>query len=59
MAHEYMLMQYYIKYLKDVRGLKDSSVAHYTQALNKISKILKERNMIVDTIYELKDIGEI
>lgn len=52
-------MQYYIKYLKEVRGLSDSSVGHYTQALNKISKILKERDMIADTIYELKDIGEL
>jgi len=57
--HNYMLMQYYIKYLKEVRGLSDSSVGHYTQALNKISKILKERSMITDTIYELKDIGEL
>lgn len=59
MAREYMLMQYYIKYLKEVRGLKDSSVNHYTQALNTISKILKERSLIEESIYELKDIGEL
>lgn len=59
MNHEYMLMKYYIKYLKEVRGLSDSSVDHYTQALSKISKMLKEREMISDTIYELKDIGEL
>lgn len=59
MKHDYMLMQYYIKYLKEVRKLSDSSVGHYTQALNKISKMLKEKNKISETIYELKDIGEL
>ena len=59
MNREYMLMEYYIKYLKEIRGLSDSSVGHYTQALNKISKMLKEKAIITDTIYELKDIGEL
>ena len=59
MKNNYILMQYYMKYLKDVRGLSDSSVGHYTQALNTISKILKEHSVIEDSIYELKDIGEL
>lgn len=59
MQQEYMLMQYYIKYLKEVRKLSDSSVGHYTQALNRISKLLREKNLIKETIYELKDIGEL
>lgn len=59
MGHEYMLLQYYIKYLKQVRNLSDSSVGHYTQAINRISKLLRERELIKDTIYELKDIGEL
>ena len=59
MRHEYMLLQYYIKYLKQVRNLSDSSVGHYTQAINRISKLLRDRDMIKDTIYELKDIGEL
>lgn len=59
MASEYMLLQYFTKYLKEVRGVKDSSVSHYTQALNKISKMLKERELIENSIYELRDIGEL
>ena len=59
MEHKYMLLQYYIKYLKRVRGLSDSSVGHYTQAINRISKLLRDRELIKDTIYELKDIGEL
>lgn len=59
MRQDYMLMQYYIKYLKQVRNLSDSSVGHYTQAINRISKLLRERELIQDTIYELKDIGEL
>lgn len=52
-------MQYYIKYLKQVRNLSDSSVGHYTQAINRISKLLRDKDLIKDTIYELKDIGEL
>ena len=59
MKNEYMLLQYYIKYLKQVRNLSDSSVDHYTQAINRISKLLRDRELINDTIYELKDIGEL
>lgn len=33
--HEYVLMQYYIKYLKDIRGVSQSTVNHYSQALRK------------------------
>lgn len=59
MKNNYILMQYYMKYLKDVRGLSDSSIGHYTQALNTVSKMLKEHSIIEDSIYELKDIGEL
>lgn len=59
MRHEYMLLQYYTEYLKKVRKLSDSSVGHYTQAINRISKLLRDRGMIKDTIYELNDIGEL
>ena len=38
--HEQMLMKYYIKYLKEIRGLSDSSIGHYTQAMRKISSFL-------------------
>lgn len=59
MVHEYTLLEYYKKYLKQVRNLSDSSVGHYTQAISRVSKLLRERAKIRDTIYELKDIGEL
>lgn len=59
MNHEYVLMQYYVRYLKEVRKLSDSSVGHYTQALRKISKMLVERNRIQETVYEIKDLNEL
>lgn len=59
MNHEYVLMQYYVRYLKEVRKLSDSSVGHYTQALRKISKMLVERNKIQETVYEIKDLNEL
>lgn len=57
--HNQVLMTYYIKYLKDVRGLSDSSIGHYTQALRKISSYLVEKEKIRETIYEIQDIGEL
>ncbi len=40
-----ILKTYYAKYLKDVRGLTDSSVNHYYDALNNISKRLKTKDL--------------
>ena len=48
-----------MKYLKQVRKLSDSSVNHYTQALRRISQILRKHSKISESIYELKDIGEL
>ncbi len=51
----FVLKEYYIKYLKDIRGLSDSSAAHYLNAINTISKILvnegKIKENLVDKIY--------
>lgn len=38
--NNHVLLTYYIKYLKEIRKVSDSSVGHYTQALRKISNIL-------------------
>lgn len=59
MNHEYVLMQYYVQYLKEIRKVSDSSIGHYTQALRKISKMLIERNKIQETVYEIKDLNEL
>lgn len=54
-----VLKEYYIRYLKQVRGNSDSSVNHYIGALQTISKYLVERGKIVNTIYEIDNVGEL
>ena len=55
----HVLLTYYEKYLREIRGLSESSVGHYTQALRKISQMLVQREKIEETIYEIQDIGEL
>ena len=55
----HVLLTYYEKYMQDILGLSDSSVAHYTQALRKISQMLVQREKLEETIYEIQDIGEL
>lgn len=38
--NKYILFEYYVKYLRDIRKVSESSIGHYTQALRKISKII-------------------
>ena len=57
--NNHVLLTYYIKYLKEIRKVSDSSVGHYTQALRKISNILVERGKIEESIYEIQDTGEL
>lgn len=40
MNTEFVLKEYYIRYLRDVRKLSESSIKHYLDALNNISKYL-------------------
>lgn len=54
-----VLKEYYIRYLKQVRGNSDSSVNHYIGALQTISKYLVERGKLVSTIYEIDNIREL
>ena len=57
--NKHVLLTYYEKYLRDIRGLSESSVGHYTQALRRISKMLVDREKVEETIYEIQDIGEL
>ncbi len=52
-------MEYYVRYLKKIRKVSDSSVKHYTQALRKISQMLVEKGKIKDSIYEVNNIDEL
>lgn len=59
MSNFNVLKEYYIRYLKIIRGSKDSTVNHYLGALNIISKYLLEKNKINESIYEIEDIQEL
>ena len=53
---EYPLREYYKKYLVDVRLLSISSVNHYIDAINWISKFLVKRGLIKESLYEILDL---
>lgn len=54
-----VLKEYYSRYLTEIRGLSQSSVKHYLDALNNISRRLREKDMIQQDIYEIMDTGEL
>ena len=53
------IITYYIKYLKEIRKVSDSTIKHYLQALKSISKFLVEKKKIKQSIYEIKDIDDL
>ena len=55
--HVSVLKEYYARYLTEVRGLRRSSVLHYYDALNNISRRLKAKGLVEKDIYEIKDIN--
>lgn len=55
-GHESVLKEYYARYLTDVRGLSMSSVKHYIDALNNISKRLKQKGLVEQDVYEIRDL---
>ncbi len=57
--HKSVLKEYYTRYLKNVRGLKDASVKHYFEALNHISRRLKEMGLVQLDIYEIADLNRL
>ncbi len=59
MKNDYVLMEYYTRYLREVRHLSDSSIKHYLGALRSISRYLVNKERIENTIYEIQDIGEL
>lgn len=59
MAAEYLLQEYYIRYLRDIRKVSDTNIKQYQNALNNISRFLKRENKINQTIYEVLDIEEL
>ena len=58
-GHDAVLKEYYARYLTDVRGLSQSSVRHYFDALNNISRRLKDKNLVKKDIYEIQDLEQL
>ena len=56
MEEEFILKKYFIQYMKNIKGLSDTSVKHYIGSLRTISKFLRERNLINREVYEVIDI---
>ena len=54
-----ILKYYFANYLRDIRGLSESSVKHYFDALNNISRRLKEKGLVKKDIYEVKELGQL
>lgn len=54
-----VLKEYYVRYLRDIRGAKESTVNHYLGALNTISKYLREHGKIENDIYEIANLDEL
>ena len=52
----FVLKEYYARYLQTVRGLTLSSVRHYLDALNNISRRLVSRQLVNADIFEIMDL---
>lgn len=50
---------YYEKYLKETKELSERTVGHYCDALNKISKLLKDDKKIENSIYDIESVDEL
>lgn len=59
MNKQYILKEYYMSYLRNVRRVSETSVNHYIGGLSTITKMLQDRNKINDSIYEISDIQEL
>lgn len=57
--NEYVLMVYYVEYLKKIRKVSDSTIKHYQQAMRYISNFLVKKEKIKCSIYEILDIDEL
>lgn len=59
MASEYGLQEYYIRYLRDIRKVSETTIKQYQNALGNITRFLIRENKIKQSIYEVLDIDEL
>lgn len=50
---------YFEEYLRNIRKLSESSIKHYFESINYISKLLKRYNYTQENIYEIYDLNEL
>lgn len=58
-SKEYILKEYFARYIREVQHDKESTVKHYFEALKYISKILVARGLIKESIYEVESVNEL
>ena len=54
-----ILMEFFSKYMLEIRGVKQSTVDHYFEALRYISKRLKHMNLVQQDIFEIADLEKL
>ena len=54
-----MLTEYFIQYVKDIRGVSQSSAKHYVQALNTINSLLDRYNFKIRDVFILSSIDDL
>lgn len=59
MSDIYVLKEYYMQYLKKIRGNSSSTITHYLSALDVISSYLIQKQKIRTTIYEITDLNNL
>lgn len=55
----YPFRKYYEKYLKEIRKVSNSTIGHYIDAINSISKLLIQKNKIKNSLFEISDVNEL
>ncbi len=58
-SKEYILKQYFARYIREVQHDSESTVKHYFEALKYISKLLVARGMLKESIYEVESVEEL
>lgn len=54
-----ILKGYFSEYLRKVRGVKLTTVNHYLDALNNISRRLKDKKIVITDIYEIDSLNQL
>ena len=54
-----MLTEHFIRYVKDTRGVSESSAKHYVQALNTINSLLDRYNFEIRDVFALSSTDDL